>query len=110
MLSNANLTQIKNLFNKIESNDEFEIMFNNYKPNNKLSLIKFNDALKYVKWRSDKDKIELVIETTLDISYTYENQNIYRISIHGNETINNILNLVHQRKNHIIFSIQLINN
>jgi hypothetical protein len=105
MLSNANLIQIKNLFNKIESNDEFEIMFNNYKPTNKLSLIKFNDALKYVKWRSDKDKIELVNETTLDISYTYENQNIYRISIHGNETINNILNLVHQRKNHIIFSI-----
>ena len=105
MLSNTNLTQIKNLFNKIGSNDEFEIMFNNYKPNNKLSLIKFNNALKYVKWRSDKDKIELVIETTLDISYTYENQNIYRISIKGNEMINNILNLVHQRKNHIIFSI-----
>jgi len=38
MLSNTNITQIKNIFNKIEPNDEFEIMFNNYKPNNKLSL------------------------------------------------------------------------
>jgi hypothetical protein len=105
MLSNTNITQIKNIFNKIEPNDEFEIMFNNYKPNNKLSLIKFNDALKYIIWRSDKDKLEIVRETTLDISYTYENQKVYRISIKGNETINNILNIVHQRKNHIIFSI-----
>jgi SAM-dependent methyltransferase len=105
MLSNTNITHIKNLFNKIELNDEFEIMFNNYKPNNKLSLIKFNDALKYIIWRSDKDKLEIIRETTLDISYTYENQKIYRISIKGNETINNILNIVHQRKNHIIFSI-----
>jgi hypothetical protein len=76
MLSNTNITHIKNLFNKIELNDEFEIMFNNYKPNNKLSLIKFNDALKYIIWRSDKDKLEIIRETTLDISYTYENQKI----------------------------------
>ena len=104
MLSNINLTQIKNLFNKIGPNDEFEVMFNNYKKN-ELSIIKFMDALKYLKWRSDNDKLELVSETSLDISYTYENQNSYRISIQGNETINNILNIVHQRKNNIIFSI-----
>ena len=47
MLSNVILTQVKNIFNKIEQNDEFEIMFNNYKANNKLSIIKFMDALKY---------------------------------------------------------------
>ena len=105
MLSNSVITQVKNLFNKIEPNDEFEIMFNNYKANNKLSIIKFMDALKYLKWRSDNDKLELVSETTLDIGYTYENQKNYRISIKGNDTINNILNLVHQRKNHIVFSI-----
>ena len=104
MFSNINLTQIKNLFNKIGPNDEFEVMFNNYKKN-ELSIIKFMDALKYLKWRSNNDKLELVSETSLDISYTYENQNSYRISIQGNETINNILNIVHQRKNNIIFSI-----
>ena len=105
MLSKTVLTQVRNLFNKIEENDEFEIMFNNYKTNNKLSIIKFMDALKYLKWRSDNDKLELVSETTLDIGYTYENQKNYRISIKGNDMINSILNLVHQRKNHIVFSI-----
>ena len=59
MLSNTTLNQVKAVFNKLGQKDEFEIMFNNYKSDNKLSIIKFMDALKYLKWRSEQDKIEL---------------------------------------------------
>jgi len=90
---------------KITDNDEFEIMFNNYKSDNKLSIIKFKDALKYLKWKSDSENKVILSTTTLDIGYGYENNSTYRVTITGLENINKILNLVHQRKNHIIFSI-----
>ena len=53
MLSTNTLTQVKNIFNKLSENDEFEIIFNNYKSDNKLSLIKFMDALKYIRYRRE---------------------------------------------------------
>ena len=107
MFSNTQITQIKNIFAEIKDEDEFEVMFNNYKVDNKLSILKFMDALKYIKYRHDHDKLELENQIILDIIYDYEINNFYRVSIKGLKNINDFLNLVHQRPNHVIFSILL---
>jgi SAM-dependent methyltransferase len=107
MLSQTQTNQLNNLLNKLGLNDEFEIMFNNYKADNKLTIIKFMDILKYLKYRSERDNLELKNETTLDVILHYEANNVYRVTISGIKEINEFLNLVHQRSNHVIFSILL---
>ena len=63
-------------------------------------------VLKYIKFRSTQDKLVLKNDTTLDIIYSYsEKLEKYRISILDLDEINSLLNLLHKRKNNIIFSI-----
>ena len=101
-------SQIKKLFVSLNKHDEFEVMFNNYKDDNKLSFNKFTNVLKYIRWRSDLDKnTKLIYVENLDISYNNAKNETYRVSINENERINNFLNFVNLRKNHIIFSILL---
>jgi SAM-dependent methyltransferase len=108
MLSPIQITQINNILDKIKINDEFEIMFNNYKNDNKLSIIKFMDVLKYLKYRNITEKLELKHEVILDVIFDQnEINNNYRISIYGIKNINEFLNLVHQRSNYVLFSILL---
>jgi SAM-dependent methyltransferase len=116
MFNTTDIKKIKNLFDKIELNEEFEVMFNNYKLDNKLSIVKFMDILKYLKYKSEIDKLILKQTVILDIIQSIsDNHNFYRVSINGIQNINNFLNLVHQRSNNIIFSLlfsqsEFINN
>ena len=119
MLLVKDQSKIKKLFNSLNKHDEFEVMFNNFRGDNKLSLNKFVNVLKYLKWRSDKENIPFESQDSLDIIYQEDSgskTNIktnYRVSINENENINNFLKLVHLRKNHLIFTIlmtQFYNN
>ena len=107
MLTDSDRGKISKIFKTLNKEDEFEVMFNNYRRDNKLSINDYMKVLKYTKWRSDEDKLKLSKSTTLDVVYQQEGNNVYRVSINGIENINNLLNLVHERKNHVIFTILL---
>ena len=97
--------KITKLFNSLSKNDEFELMFNNYRSDNKLELKKYIDALKYLKWSSDNNGYEIVNTNSLDISYNYENNSVYRVSINGNDRINEFIGGMYSYTNNIIFSL-----
>jgi hypothetical protein len=94
MLNTEQISQIENIFNTVKENDEFEVMFNNYKTDNKLSIIKFMNVLKYIKIKSEEQDLLLNHEVILDIIYEIEPNKNYRISINGIDTINTFLNCV----------------
>ena len=100
MLSSVNKKNVAELFNSIKTNEEFEVMFNNYRPDNVLSLIDFMNVMKYVRYRADVDKLPLKENISLDISYGE-----YRLTIDTLENVNNVLGLLYQRKNNNLFSI-----
>jgi hypothetical protein len=101
------LDKLKQNYSKLESDDEFEIMFGGYNKSNHISMKKFLDIMKFLKSYSETNKMKLEYSNTLDISYNYDKINFhtYRISINGIDRINTLMSSLNNRNNHIIFSI-----
>lgn len=101
--------KIKDIFKTIKQNDEFEVMFNNYRRDNKLLINDFMNVMKYIKYRSETENKKLITTTDLDIQYSPDIETVYRFTISTSNTINNFLELVNNKKNNKIISILVKN-
>lgn len=100
------LKDIKSLHSKIDSSNEFEVMFYNFN-NKSIDAQKFLKMLEYMnKRRKLFPSQKLVKETTLDVIFS-ENLTSYRITIKGMEKIHEYLTYIHKRKNHVIYKVLL---
>ncbi len=106
ILNKDELSKFSKILKKLDTNDEFEIMFGGYNKNNNLKLKEFLEMLKFMKSYADDKKLKVEHTETLDISYSYDTKNYhtYRISINGIDSINSHIASIHNRSNSIIFS------
>ena len=99
--------KIKNMCKNIKFNDELEVSFGSSKK--PISLKKFHNLLKYIKFKSLRDQLIIENSTTLDIIYSYDQKTFstYRLTINGINQINNFIQNYSLLKNHTIFSKQI---
>jgi hypothetical protein len=105
-LKSDTLKAIDTLYNKVDNNSEFELMFFNYKRDlNKMGLENFLKILEYLNYKSSAKGLKLITTNTLDINYSKKPGEIYRVTITGVDSINRYIKMLHIRKNHVIFSV-----
>lgn len=107
MFSSSEKDSITKLAKKAGKNDEFEIMFNNFTNNNKMTTVNFQNIVRYFKQKSVDEKLKITNDISLDITYRHNDTDTYRISILGEDKINDSINLVFNRKNHVVFKMLL---
>ena len=95
------IEQLYKFLDELKPGDELDVMFNNYKKTNKMTLSEFTYIIKYCNHLQSTH--ELVKATTLDISYGFSENQQYRISLKGVDKINATMNIMYKRNNHIIF-------
>jgi hypothetical protein len=107
--STQDKTGIDKIFNKLQENDEFELMFYNYKGDrNFMPMKKYLDMLEYFNKRNKIDKTtKLEKLTSIDINYSYTDLITYRITILNLESINKYIPPINTRNNHVIFKVLL---
>ena len=105
------LDKFKKIYKNLESDDEFEVMFGGYNKTNQTNMEKFLNILKYLKTYAEDNKFKMEYTNTLDISYNYDKNNYhtYRLSINSVDRINELVSMMNNRKNHVIFSILVAN-
>lgn len=105
-LDKTSIKNIEALYNKINANSEFELIFFKYKKEaNRMGLENFLKMLEYLTHKSTAKKLKLVNSISLDVSYTKSKGETYRITISGLDAINRYIKMLHIRKNHVIFSV-----
>lgn len=97
------IIKIKNIINGNTKDHEFEIIFGK----NKINYSEFLDLLKYIGFKSKLENISIETHISLDMIYNYDkvNRTSYRLSVKGLDKINEMMSVIHNRKNHVIFSI-----
>ncbi len=106
LITSDQLQKIESIFKKATTSDEFEIMFFNYKPDFRMGYENFLRVLEYLTYKSKKNSLKLENTTVLDISYTTSDGKIlYRVTVNGLVNINKYMEMLHQRNNHVIFSV-----
>ncbi|ADO67245.1 putative mRNA capping enzyme [Cafeteria roenbergensis virus] len=102
-----NIENVYNIYKNIDKTDEVEVMFNNYRNDDKLTIEDFIRVSKMVKLLSKEQKKPLKQTISLDVVYSENNLVKYRVSVEGLDKINQLVNLVHQRSNNIILTVFL---
>ncbi len=96
-------SDIKKLYNKTDSNKEFEFMIYN-NDTFSLSYQDYLTCLEFLTKRAKFQKLKIETINTLDIAYL-ENETSYRITLEGIDTINKYMKMLHDWKNHIIYKV-----
>ncbi len=103
---------IEKLYSNITPDDEFELMFFNYRTaENMMGFEHFLKVLEYLTYRSKSSKLKLEKTNTLDISHSPATKKTdkvietYRVSLNDIDTINKHMEMLHTRNNHVIFSV-----
>ena len=100
------IQKIKNSFEKLEKNDEFEAMFKGHNSNKRLSLKEFIHVIKVLTNYCKDNDLDITKNNSLDLSYAYDinSFDIYRLSINNQSVIETILKKYGNRRNHVLFS------
>lgn len=106
-MTKDDMETIESIFSRTKKDDELEIMFFNYRQDkNPMGLDVFMKLRNFIRFRSKKDKLKLIIDKSLDIAYSEPvTNNSYRLSINGLDNVNKYLKISHQLNEHVIFKL-----